>query len=80
MEPSHRSSGTTVDKPSPSDYYSPIMASEPIQRRIDRLLDQAEEEKDRSDWESVRGHAKMALGLDPENTDAESVFSWRTMI
>ena len=25
---------------------------------------------DRSDWESVRNHAKVALGLDPENTDA----------
>ena len=46
------------------------MASERIQRRIDRLLDQAEEAMDRSDWESVRDHAKVALGLDPENTDA----------
>jgi hypothetical protein len=46
------------------------MASERIQRRIDRLLDQAEEAMDRSDWESVRDYAKVALGLDPENTDA----------
>ena len=33
-------------------------------------MDQAEEAMGRSDWESVRDHAKVALGLDPENTDA----------
>ena len=46
------------------------MASERLQRRLERLLDQAEEAMDRSDWESVRDHAKVALGLDPNNTDA----------
>ena len=51
-------------------YYSPIMASERVQRRIERLLDQAEDAMDGSNWESVREHAKVALGLDPENTDA----------
>ncbi len=45
------------------------MASERVQRRIERLLDQAEEAMDRSDWEAVRDHAKVALGLDPENAD-----------
>ena len=60
----------SVDKPFSYRYYCPTMASERIQRRIDRLLDQAEEAMDRSDWESVRDHAKVALGLDPENTDA----------
>jgi len=59
-----------VDKPFTYRYYCPTMASERIQRRIDRLLDQAEEAMDRSDWESVRDYAKVALGLDPENTDA----------
>ena len=34
------------------------------------MLDQAEEAMDRSDWESVREHVKVALGLDPGNTDA----------
>jgi len=33
-------------------------------------LDQAEEAMDRSDWESVQEHAKVALGLDPRNSDA----------
>jgi len=51
-------------------YYSPIMASERVQRRIERLLDQAEEAMDRLDWESVRDVAKVVLGLDPENSDA----------
>ena len=46
------------------------MASDRIQRRLERLLDQAEEAMDRSDWESVREHAKVALGLDPESADA----------
>ncbi len=59
-----------LDKSPAPTYYSTVMASERIQRRIDRLLDQAEEAMDRSDWESVRDHAKVALGLDPENTDA----------
>ncbi len=46
------------------------MASERIQRQIERLLDQAEEAMGSSDWKSVRDHAKVALGLDPENADA----------
>ena len=46
------------------------MASERIQRQIERLLDQAEEAMGRSDWESVRDHAKVALGLGPDNADA----------
>ena len=33
-------------------------------------MDQSEEAMDRSDWESVRDHSKVALGLDPENPDA----------
>ena len=46
------------------------MSSERIQRRIDRLLDQAEEAMDRLDWASVRDVAKVVLGLDPDNNDA----------
>jgi serine/threonine-protein kinase len=46
------------------------MATEQIQRRIDRLLDQIEEAMDRLDWESVRDHAQALLRLDPENIDA----------
>ena len=39
----------------------PIMGTERIERRIDRLLDQAEEAMDRLDWESVRDGAKVVL-------------------
>ena len=46
------------------------MASERVQRRIERLLDQAEEAIDRSDWESLRGYAQAILGLDADNKDA----------
>ena len=46
------------------------MASERVQRRIERLLDQVEEAMDRLDWESVRDCAKVVLGLDSANSDA----------
>ncbi len=46
------------------------MASERVQRRIDRLLDQAEEAMDSLNWDAVRDYAQAVLGLDPTNTDA----------
>ena len=46
------------------------MASERIQRRIARLLDQIEEAMDRLDWDSVRSTAQAALALDADNTEA----------
>jgi cytochrome c-type biogenesis protein CcmH/NrfG len=46
------------------------MATEQIQRRIERLLYQIEEAMDRLDWASVRDHAQALLRLDPENIDA----------
>ena len=46
------------------------MASERIQRRIDRLLDQAEEAMDRLDWGTVRECARAVLGLDSAYSDA----------
>ncbi len=46
------------------------MASERVQRRIDRLLDQVEEAVDRLDWEGVRSRAQAVLALDPGNDDA----------
>ena len=48
------------------------MASERIQRRIDRLLDQIEEAVDQLDWEVVRERAQAVLALDRENKDALS--------
>ena len=46
------------------------MASERIQRRIERLLDQIEEAMDRLDWESVRNCAHAVLALDADNNEA----------
>ncbi len=46
------------------------MASDRIQRRIDRLLDQAEEAADESNWQRVRELSQNILAFDPENTDA----------
>ncbi len=46
------------------------MASERIQRRIARLLDQIEEAMDRLDWDSVRSTTLVVLALDADNTEA----------
>ncbi len=55
------------------------MAIERVQRRIGRLLDQAEEAMDRLDWESVRNVAKVVLGLDPENRDLPKLCPTRNL-
>ena len=46
------------------------MPSERIQRRIDKLLDDADEAYSKFDWELAEERAKAALGLDPDNEDA----------
>ncbi len=61
-----------VDESSRRYYYSPIMASERIQRQIDRLLDEAEEAITSQDWATVGDRARSVLRLDPENQDALS--------
>ena len=48
------------------------MASERIQRRIDRLLDQIEDAADQLDWQAVRERSEAVLAYDPENQDAHS--------
>ncbi len=45
------------------------MASERMQRRIERLLDEADDAIARFDWEAVRNGAETVLALDPENAD-----------
>ena len=57
------------------------MVSERIQRRIDRLLDQAEEAADAQDWNVAASRAREALTLDSENEDAQTLFeSSQTML
>ena len=46
------------------------MASDRMQRRIDRILDQIEDAADRRDWAAVRQGAQDVLIFDPENADA----------
>ncbi|MFQ6029890.1 MAG: serine/threonine-protein kinase, partial [Dehalococcoidia bacterium] len=46
------------------------MASERIQRQIDLLLDQIEEEAGQLNWAAVRERAQAVLAYDPENGDA----------
>ena len=45
------------------------MASERFQRRIESLLDEADEAIARYDWEAVRQAALAVLAIDPENND-----------
>ena len=45
------------------------MASERFQRRIESLLDEADEAIARYDWEAVRQAALAVLAIDPENSD-----------
>jgi len=46
------------------------MPSERVQRRVDRLLDQADEALEQGDWQDARERAAAALRLDPGNDDA----------
>jgi len=46
-----------------------VMATERLRRRIEQLLDEAEEAISQHNWEVVRGHAHSVLALDPENPD-----------
>ena len=51
-------------------YHRRTMPSERVQRRIDALLDEAEEAADRQDWQAVSDAAERVLSADPENEDA----------
>lgn len=48
------------------------MASDRIQRRIETLLDEADEAVAQSDWSVVLDRAQNVLRLDPDNIDAQS--------
>ena len=45
------------------------MASDRLQWRLERLLDEADEAISRYDWEAVRHAAHAVLAIDPENSD-----------
>ncbi len=57
------------NSPSPT-YYLSIMASERIQRRIDSLLDEADQAIADEDWSTVASRARAVLRLDADNSDA----------
>ena len=46
------------------------MTSERIQRRIDLLLDEADQALADGDWSVVRDRSNKVLALDPDNSDA----------
>ena len=51
------------------------MASERLQRQIERLLDEANETIAKEDWPAVVSRARAVLRIDPENSDALSYLS-----
>ena len=51
------------------------MASDRIQRRIERLLDQIEQEADQRNWQLVLELSKEVLGFAPDNHDAKAFLS-----
>ncbi len=59
-----------MDSPLLHSYYSPIMASERIQRRIDSLLDEADQAIANEDWHTVGSRARSVLAVGPANSDA----------
>ena len=46
------------------------MASERIQRRIDSLLDEADQAIANEDWPTVASRVRSVLAIDPANSDA----------
>ncbi len=46
------------------------MASERIQRRIDSLLDEADQAIANEDWTTVASRARAVLRIEPGNSDA----------
>ena len=49
------------------------MASDRIQRRIERLLDQIEQEADQRNWQLVLELSKEVLGFAPDNHEGMAV-------
>ncbi len=60
-----------MDKSFAPTYYSPIMASDRIQRRIERLLDEIDEAADGREWSRVQELASDVLAFAPENAEAQ---------
>ena len=48
------------------------MTTDRIQRRVEQLLDQADEAVTKLDWAVVRDRAQAVITIDPENADAKS--------
>ena len=49
------------------------MPSKRIQRRIDSLLDEADDAYARHDWTAAEDRASTTLGLAPDNEDAGAI-------
>ena len=61
-----------VDKPTPQTYYSSTMASQRLQRQIERLLDEAVEAIAQREWASVLERAQDVVAIDPEHEEGHA--------
>ena len=52
------------------------MPSEREKRRIEKMLDEADDAMDRMDWDVVHRRATEVLALDPENEEAARKHAW----
>jgi len=59
-----------VDKPAAPTYHSSIIATEPIQRQINRLLDEAKAAFSQHDWVDLQERAQDLLAFVPDHEPA----------
>ncbi len=64
--------GSTGRIPASGITISIIIASERLQRQIDRLLDEAEQAIAQRDWPSVQERAQDVLAIDPEHQEGQA--------
>ena len=73
MQPGKPSSPWPCGQADPSDVLSPIMASERIQRRIDSLLDEADQAIANEDWITVAIEHSSSHGIYLQLAEGEMV-------
>ena len=61
-----------VDKPTPPTYYSSPMASQRLQRQIERLLDEPVEAIAQREWATVLERAQGVVAIDPEHEEGHA--------
>ena len=64
-----------MDKPTWCHYYSLTMATERVQRRIGRLLDETEEAISQRDWTTGAERIQDVVPIEPDNQEGQAFLS-----